>query len=447
MKTIIAICATILFAASVFAQAPNKMSYQAIIRNNSNALVSNQAVGMQVSILQGSSSGTAIFIEMHKPTTNANGLASFEIGGGQPLSGSFSGINWGAGPYYIKTETDPAGGTNYTITSSTQLLSVPYALFSANGTPGPQGLQGIPGTNGNDGAVNAWGLSGNSGTSSTNNFIGTIDDQPLMFKVNNSSSGFIGSKQTSTSYGYLSLSNLKTGLYNTSIGYKSLNSSVNGSYNTSVGYEALKNATGTENTAVGYHALYSVTSSISNTAVGTEALLSNTASANTAVGFRALRENTTGDGMVAIGTSALYLNTFGNNNTSVGQSSLFNNSTGSDNTAIGQSALVANTTGSKNTAIGTGSGVSTNNLNKTTAIGYNAIVATSSSMVLGGTGVDAINVGIGTTSPARTLHINAVMRLEPIPTAPTSPGKGDIYFDSTLNKLRVYDGTTWQNCW
>jgi hypothetical protein len=57
------------------------------------------------------------------------------------------------------------------------------------------------------------------------------------------------------------------------------------------------------------------------------------------------------------------------------------------------------------------------------------------------------NVGVGTTSPAQTLHVNAVMRLEPIPAAPTSPAKGDMYFDSTLNKLRVFDGTTWQNCW
>ena len=57
------------------------------------------------------------------------------------------------------------------------------------------------------------------------------------------------------------------------------------------------------------------------------------------------------------------------------------------------------------------------------------------------------NVGIGTNTPARTLHVNSVMRLEPIATAPASPGKGDMYFDSTLNKLRVYDGTAWQDCW
>jgi hypothetical protein len=98
-------------------------------------------------------------------------------------------------------------------------------------------------------------------------------------------------------------------------------------------------------------------------------------------------------------------------------------------------------------AIGYGADVLSNNLTKATAIGYNAKVATSNSMVLGGTGVNAVNVGIGTTSPQRTLHVSAVMRLEPISTAPSSPAKGDMYFDSTLNKLRVYDGTVWQNCW
>jgi hypothetical protein len=57
------------------------------------------------------------------------------------------------------------------------------------------------------------------------------------------------------------------------------------------------------------------------------------------------------------------------------------------------------------------------------------------------------NVGIGTANPKRKLHINDVMRLEPRNTAPINPAKGDIYFDGVLNKLRVYDGTVWQNCW
>lgn len=138
MKKIITICAAILITASVFAQAPQKMSYQAVIRDNSNALVANQTVGMQVSILQGSASGTAVYVETHNATTNINGLVSIEIGGGALVSGSFSTINWANGPFFIKTETDPTGGASYTITGTSQLLSVPYAMYagiSANGVP------------------------------------------------------------------------------------------------------------------------------------------------------------------------------------------------------------------------------------------------------------------------------------------------------------------------
>ena len=129
MKKLITFCAAVLMTASVFAQTPQKMSYQAVIRNNSNALVSNQAVGMQISILQGSISGTAVYVETQEPTTNANGLVSLEIGTGTS-SDDFSAIDWANGPYFIKTETDPTGGTSYTITGTSQLLSVPYALHA-----------------------------------------------------------------------------------------------------------------------------------------------------------------------------------------------------------------------------------------------------------------------------------------------------------------------------
>ncbi len=130
MKKIITICAAILMTACVFAQAPNKMSYQAVIRNSSNALITNQAVGMRISILQTSSSGTAVYVETQTPITNANGLASIEIGGGTLVSGNFATINWANGPYFIKTETDPSGGTSYSIAGTSQFLSVPYALYS-----------------------------------------------------------------------------------------------------------------------------------------------------------------------------------------------------------------------------------------------------------------------------------------------------------------------------
>jgi uncharacterized protein (TIGR02145 family) len=129
MRKIFTLFAAVLLTASVFAQSPEKMSYQAVIRNSSDVLVTNTQVGMQISILQGTANGSPVYAETQTPTTNANGLVSFEIGTGT-TSDDFSTIDWANGPYYIKTETDPAGSANYTITGTSQLLSVPYALHA-----------------------------------------------------------------------------------------------------------------------------------------------------------------------------------------------------------------------------------------------------------------------------------------------------------------------------
>jgi hypothetical protein len=130
LKKAFTFLAAILLTASVFSQSPEKMSYQAVIRDSSNHLVTNTSVGIQISILQGSESGTAVYVETQTPTTNANGLVSIEIGGGTVVNGNFTTIDWANGPYYIKTETDPTGGTRYTITGTSQFLSVPYALHA-----------------------------------------------------------------------------------------------------------------------------------------------------------------------------------------------------------------------------------------------------------------------------------------------------------------------------
>ncbi|MDD2634428.1 MAG: FISUMP domain-containing protein [Bacteroidales bacterium] len=129
MKNLITILATVLITVSVFAQTPEKMSYQAVVRNSENALVIDTEVGMQISILQGSESGTSIYSEQHVAMTNANGLVSVKIGSGTTTD-NFDAINWANGPYFIKTETDLTGGENYTITGTSQLLSVPYALHA-----------------------------------------------------------------------------------------------------------------------------------------------------------------------------------------------------------------------------------------------------------------------------------------------------------------------------
>lgn len=135
MKKIFTLTALLLMSLAAFAQAPQKMSYQAVIRNASNDLITSQTVGMQISVLQGSETGTPVYVETQTPTTNANGLASLEIGTGTVITGTFANIDWSTGTYYIKTETDLSGGTSYTITGASQLLSVPYALYAggANG--------------------------------------------------------------------------------------------------------------------------------------------------------------------------------------------------------------------------------------------------------------------------------------------------------------------------
>ena len=131
MKKIFTILAVVVLTINVFAQAPQKMTYQAVVRNSSNTLVQNSPIGMKVSLLQGSATGTVVYVEKHSTSTNGNGLINIEIGGGTVVSGTYlNGIYWAGGPYFIKTEIDPLGGTAYTITPTSELLSVPYSNYS-----------------------------------------------------------------------------------------------------------------------------------------------------------------------------------------------------------------------------------------------------------------------------------------------------------------------------
>ena len=179
MKRIYILIAAVLLTASVFAQSPEKMSYQAVVRDASNNLVTSQSIGMQVSILQGSANGTVTYMETITSATNVSGLVTVEIGTGTIVSGDFSVIDWSAGPYFIKTETDPTGGTSYTITGTTQLMSVPYALYAKNSgssTPGPQGAVG---TTGADGLVGPTGAEGNDGADGVQGLTGATGAQGI----------------------------------------------------------------------------------------------------------------------------------------------------------------------------------------------------------------------------------------------------------------------------
>ena len=119
----------LLATVSILAQTPEKMSYQLVLRDASNTLLTNQQVGIQISILQTTNTGSAVYTETQTATTNINGLVSLEIGTGAS-SNDFSAIDWSAGPYFIKTATDANGGSNYSIIGTSQLMSVPFALYA-----------------------------------------------------------------------------------------------------------------------------------------------------------------------------------------------------------------------------------------------------------------------------------------------------------------------------
>ena len=291
---------------------------------------------------------------------------------------------------------------------------------------------------------------------------------------------------SNTAIGYVALQFNQGGFGNTGIGFGSLVSSnangntatgaytlqlnTTGSFNAAFGYEALdNNQSGNNNTACGGASLYSNTTGFSNVAVGTATLYKNTvvsnivaigdsalfnngqgatlnyhSSYNTAVGSKALFSNTIGSGNTANGTRAMIQNLNGDDNTANGGYALAQNISGSANAAFGYSALAMNNLGSQNSAIGynacatnqignnnTTLGAKTDvlldGLTNATAIGYNAKVGASNSMVLGGTGTDAVKVGIGVTSPIVTLHVK---------------GTANIFSGATTHTGNFYNGNS-----
>lgn len=228
-----------------------------------------------------------------------------------------------------------------------------------------------------------------------------------------------------TAVGSRALRNNTQGFQNTAYGHSAIYSNTNGNNNTAIGYISLySNTTGDYNTANGAGALYLNTTGASNTANGHSALFGNTtAGQNTAIGREALFTQGTlvaaawNSDNTALGYRALYTNnptltTNGLQNTAVGSQALYTNSVGSNNTALGylagytSTAANANTTGSNNTFLGYNTGfASVTQRSNATAIGYNAKVDASNALILGGTGADAVSVGIGTTSPLTKVEV------------------------------------------
>ncbi|MEJ1224121.1 Lcl domain-containing protein [Sediminicola sp. 1XM1-17] len=129
MKNILTVI-IILISVNALAQTPEKISYQAVIRNENQELLVNQNIGFKISILKDNINGLPVYIETQSSSTNGNGLVTLEIGNGVVLEGLFKDIEWGIGSYFIKMETDPNGGSDYSINGISEIMSTPYALHA-----------------------------------------------------------------------------------------------------------------------------------------------------------------------------------------------------------------------------------------------------------------------------------------------------------------------------
>ena len=398
------------FAQASAAQAPEKMSYQAVLRDASNTLLTNQEVGMQISILQSTITGVAVYIETQTTTTNINGLVSIAIGSGIS-SDDFSAIDWSAGPYFIKTATDPSGGSSYSITGTSQLMSVPFAMYattSGSAAPGPQGAQGIQGatgtagTNGingekgatgdqgtqgiqgNTGSVGAVGATGTNGTNGAKGDTGITGDKGDVGEKGDTGDqgiqgiqgniGSVGAVRTTGATGATGSTGL-TGKSGVGIAQTLSFSSPNLELSDSGGSIDLTafmgwGLTGNSGTD-GSNFIGTTDDKPFNIRVNTEKSGRITAAGETFLGYKAGNVNTSVSSL-GIVFEALILNMSGTENTAVGYQSLYNHNSFGGNTAVGYKALFNDESGYRNTAVGLWAGSNNTTGGDNTFIGYNS---------------------------------------------------------------------------
>lgn len=335
MKTYLFILSAFLFnILNTAAQAPEAFSYQAVVRDASGTIIQNQAVAFRISILQTATTGVSVYSETHNITTNDFGLANLQIGTGTVVSGNMSTIDWGATDYFVQVDLDASGGTNYQTMGTSQLLSVPFAMYAQ--TSGDK----VWDKNGND----AYYTDGKVGIGTTNPLAPlsiegpAINGRETLVDIRNSD----GTDRFSLENGTTSPNTF------------------------------IPTLTGVLSSSTNFHSLALVANTIIANDVGTTPLMV----------FDSRKSPTAGP--VSPGGAAITVRP------------LFE---------------------------------------------WRSYTNVKMTMTANG------NLGIGTSTPARKLHVTEAMRLEPTATAPSNPSAGDMYFSSVNNKLMVYDGTTWQACW
>lgn len=135
-KFLCSILLELFFTIIAFAATPQTISYQAIVKDNAGSLLANTSVGVRISILQYSENGAVVYTETRQERTNSNGLVDFAIGDGNGTSTyNISDIDWSDGPFFLRCEIDKKGGDNYTLSLTSQIMSVPYALYAERVSP------------------------------------------------------------------------------------------------------------------------------------------------------------------------------------------------------------------------------------------------------------------------------------------------------------------------
>ena len=318
----------------------------------------------------------------------------------------------------------------------------------------------------------SWELIGNSATNPATNFIGTTDNVPLNFRVNNIQSGIIDPELSNTSLGYQTLNHNTTGKNNSAFGRYSLMNNTTGNGNVAIGHSALyTNTTGSGMVAVGDSALYNQSVGTyngiyRNTAIGHKTLFSNTSGyQNTSTGYQSMKANTIGNSNTATGSFSLYANQEGTDNVSNGAYSLYSNSMGWQNTAIGNYALYHNTNGARNVALGYGAGqyeTGNDRLYIDNRFRSDLQDSREKSLIYGVFDADPANqkltlnanVGINTTMPdaSAVLDLNSTNKgfLPPrITTAQrntiSSPAEGLVIYNTDEKALNVYNGIAWKS--
>lgn len=415
------------FVVSTNCQVPEGVSYQTVIRNSSTGtIIPNHNVSLRMSIIRGSSTGSIVYSEVHSATTNVLGLVNLVIGKGTVLNGSFSSLVWGDTTYFLQVDIDMAGGSTFTTMGTTQLMSVPYALYAktsgngGNGSTGPTGATGNTGPTGSGGGSTgptgttgsqgptgptgvgggATGPTGITGPQGIQGFTGPtgVGLQGATGPTGANSTipgptGPTGPTGTGGGNGWSLTGNAGTNATTNFIGttdgqdlvFKTNNSksmvlTQNGKLyfypgdNLFIGDSTGPGNSGSGNTGIGGYALYSNTTGSYNTGIGNSPLWKNTTgSYNTALGYIANAYNTTGNWNAAVGYDAMSTNTTGASNTAVGAFALSANVTGNGNTSVGYNTLLYST-GGNNAAFGVNALQSTTTYGGNTGIGAYTLV-------------------------------------------------------------------------